>query len=108
MDYMAIGRRVRKVRKMRGMSQEALAELVDISTTHMSHIETATTKLGLPVLAALARELSVSTDYLLYGCKENAHEEVDVLLESCSERQLKILAEIVKGTKAAFDRYDVD
>ena len=104
MDYDAIGQRVREIRKARGISQEALAEQVDISTTHMSHIETASTKLSLPVLAALAQALSVSTDYLLYG-GANAHEEVDAILDACSERQLQILAEVVKSTKAALDRY---
>ena len=105
MDYSAIGRLVREVRKARGISQETLAEQVDISTTHMSHIETASTKLSLPVLAALARALSVSTDYLLYGNGTNAHEEVDAVLDACSERQLQILAEVVKSTKAALDRF---
>ena len=105
MDYGAIGRRVREVRKARGISQETLAEQVDISTTHMSHIETASTKLSLPVLAALARVLSVSTDYLLYGGGASAHEEIDAVLDTCSERQLQILAEVVKSTKAALDRF---
>lgn len=106
MDYGAVGHRVREVRKAHGLSQEMLAEQIDISTTHMSHIETASTKLNLPVLAALARALSVSTDYLLYGNNTNAHEEVDAVLNACSERQLQILTEIVKSTKAALDRYD--
>ena len=105
MDYIAIGRRVREVRKAQGLSQEALAEQVNISTTHMSHIETVSTKLSLPVLAALARALSVSADYLLYGIGINTHEEVDAVLDTCSERQLQILAEVVKSTKAALDRF---
>ena len=36
-DYYEIGQRIRKIRKSRGLSQEQLAELVGISTTHMSH-----------------------------------------------------------------------
>lgn len=47
MDYYAIGQRVRKFRKSQNLSQEQLAELVNISTTHMSHIETGNTKLSL-------------------------------------------------------------
>lgn len=88
MDYGAIGRRVREVRKARGISQETLAEQVDISTTHMSHIETASTKLSLPVLAASARVPSVSTDCLLCGGGVSAHEEVNAIPYACSERQL--------------------
>ena len=33
MDYYAIGQRIRKYRKAKGLSQEQLAEMVDISTT---------------------------------------------------------------------------
>ena len=49
MDYYAIGQRIRYYRKTQGLSQEQLAEKVDISTTHMSHIETGNTKLSLQV-----------------------------------------------------------
>ena len=47
MDYYKIGQKIRKIRKAHGLSQEELAEKVNISTTHMSHIETGNTKLSL-------------------------------------------------------------
>ncbi len=48
-DCYEIGQKVRKFRKEKGYSQEKLAELVGISVTHMSHIETGNTKLSLAV-----------------------------------------------------------
>ena len=39
MDYQKIGENIRKYRKMNGLSQEQLAEKINISVTHMSHIE---------------------------------------------------------------------
>ena len=45
-DYYEIGQRIRRIRKAKGISQEVLAEKVGIFTTHMSHIETANTKLS--------------------------------------------------------------
>ena len=65
MKYFDIGQRIRRYRKACGLSQEALAQKVGISVTHMSHIETGNTKLSLPVLAKIAEELSVGTDALL-------------------------------------------
>ena len=59
MKYFDIGQRIRRYRKACGLSQEALAQKVGISVTHMSHIETGNTKLSLPVLAKIAEELSV-------------------------------------------------
>ena len=54
MDYTAIGKRIRAKRKQKDLSQEELAEMVNISTVHMSHIETGYTKLSLPVLVDIA------------------------------------------------------
>ena len=57
MDYYEIGQRIRKMRKVHELSQEELAEIIGISTTHMSHIETGNTKLSLPVLVAISLAL---------------------------------------------------
>ena len=65
MDYYKIGQRVRAFRRAQDLSQEALAERVGISVTHMSHIETGNTKLSLPVFLRLAQALGVRTDDLL-------------------------------------------
>jgi len=46
-DYDATGQRIRRIRKVQGISQEILAEKTGISTTHMSDIKTADTKLSL-------------------------------------------------------------
>ena len=65
MDYTAIGKRIRAKRKQMDLSQEELAEMVNISTVHMSHIETGYTKLSLPVLVDIACALGVRTDDLI-------------------------------------------
>lgn len=74
LDYTEIGQRIRKYRKQMNFSQEELAEKIGISTTHMSHIETGSTKLSLPVLVELAKSLNVKTDSLLFNqtCSDNA------------------------------------
>ena len=109
MDYYAIGQRIRKFRKARGLSQEQLAEKVGISTPHMSHIETANTKLSLPVFIDLAEALEVRTDALLYDEPRNSLDDsigrVTAILEGCSASQARVLLEIVKSAKQAFDAY---
>ena len=104
MDYYAIGQQVRKSRKARGLSQEQLAEMVNISTTHMSHIETGNTKLSLPVLVDIANALDVRTDDLLDRSQYttgNAVEEIAAMLESCSAQEAKVVVDIVKAVKQA-------
>lgn len=109
MDYYKIGQRIRKFRKACGMSQEQLAEAVGISTTHLSHIETGNTKLSLQVFVDIANALSVQTDELLYDTIDNRttllNDTVE-LLETSSVRELNILIDVIRSTKAALEKYD--
>ena len=109
MDYYKIGQRIRKIRKAHGLSQEELAEKVDISTTHMSHIETGNTKLSLPVLVDIASALEVRTDELLNDGSAvttgTALDEIATVLERCTAQEAKVLAEIVKAAKLSIDKY---
>ena len=109
MDYYLIGQRIRKYRKAHQLSQDALAEKVGISTTHMSHIETGNTKLSLPVLVKLAEILGVHTDDLLFDnpptAKVTPTDEIIVTLDGCSPQQTQILRDIIVAAKASFDKY---
>ena len=109
MDYYDIGQRIRALRRERKLSQEQLAEKVWISTTHMSHIEKSSTKLSLPVLVDLAAALDVSANELLSGQSSQGrsagYEQVKEILNGCSERQIRIITEIIKSAKAALDKY---
>lgn len=108
MDYYRIGQRIRKYRKAYGLSQEQLAEKVGISVTHMSHIETGNTKLGLPVLVALAEVLQVQCDDLVRdGCFDRFHTESEILelLDGCYEQQRKILLDVLRATKISLDKH---
>lgn len=108
MDYYEIGQRIRKYRKLKGVSQEQLAELTDISVTHMSHIETGNTKLSLPVFVKLAAALEVSADNLLKDSpsgKTASLAELSELLAACTPKQARVIVEIVKTAKTALDKY---
>lgn len=109
MDYYMIGQRIRKLRKKIGLSQEELGERVNISTTHMSHIETGNTKLSLPVLADIAAVLRVRTDDLLYDppapSKNAAVEEINAVLQRCTDQQCQVIADIVRTAKQAMDKH---
>lgn len=109
MNYYEIGKRVRKFRKARGLSQEQLAEKIDISITHMSHIETGNTKLSLPVFVALATVLEIHTDDLLYDTnsvgRSQSIEAIINLLDNCSTTQIKIIEDIIKASKIALDKH---
>lgn len=109
LDYYKIGQRIRKFRKIYGLSQEELAERVNISTTHMSHIETGNTKLSLPVLVDIAAVLGVRTDDLLSDhpqlAKDAALGEISEILSCCDQKEAKMITDIVKAVKLAMDKH---
>ncbi len=109
MDYYEIGQRIRNFRKAYGYSQETLAERVGISTTHMSHIETGSTKLSLPVLVELARVLEVRTDDLLFAVPgpgdSSAMGEIAAILDGCTPRQLRFIKELIQAAQVSLNKY---
>ena len=109
MDYYAIGQRIRRIRKAKWLSQEQLAEKVNISTTHMSHIENANTKMSLAIFVKISEALEVETDALLYDTPRSttskAMDSIAQTLEQCSAREARVIAEIVKTTKQAMDSF---
>lgn len=108
MNYYKIGEKIRKYRKTADMSQEELSEKVGISVTHMSHIETGNTKLSLPVLVAIAKTLEVHTDDLLFDTplgKDMILAELNEIIETCSEKELRLIIDMVKALKKSFDKH---
>ena len=63
MNYEALGRKIKEVRRKQNMTQEYLAEKVDLSVSHISNIETAKTKVSFPTLVEISNALGVSVDY---------------------------------------------
>ena len=47
-DYKAIGQRIKIARIKKGVTQETVADLIDITPAHMSNVETGKTKVSLP------------------------------------------------------------
>ncbi len=62
-----IGNRIKKYRKQKGFTQAQLAEIIDISTIHMSHLETGSVAMSLECMIKVCNALEVSPDDLLIG-----------------------------------------
>ena len=64
-DYLDIGSRIRAKRLMQNISQEKLAEIAGVGTTHISHIETGNTMPSIKTFIAIINALNISADELL-------------------------------------------
>lgn len=63
--YPSIGKKIRKYRKQRGITQDELAEKTNLSTNHLGAIERAEKNLTLSNLINIANALDVTADMLL-------------------------------------------
>lgn len=65
MDYTFLGKRIREERLRLNLTQEHLAEEINISTAYLSQIERGERHITLDKLIPLAERLGVSVDFLL-------------------------------------------
>lgn len=112
-DYIALGKRVKKLRKEQKMTQEKLAELIDVSVPHMSNIENGKTKFSLQVLVDMADALKTTPDALMMDQVDDQIrtrgmiiEEIGRELSDCTPVQITTLEEVVRNTKNILKQYE--
>ena len=66
-DYKLIGQRVKTKRKEKDLTQENIAEKLDISVSYISRIERGAVKISLETLVKISDVLNVSATFLLDG-----------------------------------------
>ena len=97
-----MGQRIRKHREESHMTQEKLAELVDISTQTISTAETGKKRLRPENIVKICTALGVSADYLLLG--KISPEDIEILSEKVSKltpAQYRHLEDIIDSYVAA-------
>ena len=65
MDYILLGKLARARRKELKLTQETVAERMDISVAFYGHIERGTRVLSVKTLCRMCKVLGVSADYLM-------------------------------------------
>lgn len=84
--------RLQTLRKAQGMTQEELAEALNISLEHLSKMERGKRKPSIDLVVAIACYFHVSTDYLLTGKNHDMVENRTKLLDVVTQ-----LTEIAKS-----------
>lgn len=89
---MEIGKRIQGRRKQMGLTQEQLADKMDVSIQMVSNLERGNKSIRIENLIKLSEILNISTDYILTG-KETA-EDMQALTEqmaSLSQKERKMM-----------------
>ena len=108
LDYKAIGKRIKIARIKADLTQERLAERINISPTHLSNIETGTTRVSLSTMISIAKALSVTSDDLLCDsivmAKAQFEKDIALLLEDCDEYEIRIVKDMIASLKESLRR----
>lgn len=74
MDLTLLGNRIRAAREKKGITQEELADRINISPSHISVIERGVKTARIDTVVRIANELDVSADYLLQDLVKRSRE----------------------------------
>lgn len=100
LDYSIIGERLKKARLAKNMTQENLAEQLDVSVAFLNRVERGHSHLNLNRLTQVCELLDVSEGYILSGSSENSEsyleEDFKKLLAKCSPEKQRLIYNIAK------------
>ena len=84
-DIRALGESIRAARMRKGLTQEALAELLDITPIHLKNMESSRRNPSVPLLFALMELLDLSVDALVFPERQEGG-VLQIGRASCRER----------------------
>jgi len=93
-----IGVQVRLAREEEKLTQEQLAEKIDVTPQYVSDLERGVVGISIPTLKRLCVALEVSSDQILFGIKDGGQmEALEEKFAGLSREQYKLLASIINA-----------
>lgn len=97
MDNKIVGLNVKKYRRAACLTQEKLAEMLNISTVHMSHIECGHVSMSIEILISLCEILKVTPNHILNGVFVEYHEaSSDSIMSGIPEKRCLLAHKILE------------
>ena len=97
-DYKALGKWIRIARINADITQDRLSTMLEMSPSHMSNIETGSTRISLTALVSIANALGVTVDDLLYDsivhARPQLEREIQQIVDSCDDYELRVVKEV--------------
>lgn len=101
-DYKLIGERIKRMRKSNGVTQEVLAEHLDVSIGYVSQVERGITKISLDLLAAISTVLGCDIAYLVSESAINSNEymesEIISEIKKLDQKKKKYILSVIRLT----------
>lgn len=107
-DYVEIGKRIRKIRKEQRLTQEEAAEKCDITAAYYGNVERGDKKMSVETLVKISKGMDISIDYLLFGDLLAKHGKLVDYLSECQkdmdEVQMERCLTILKAVMGIIDK----
>ena len=100
MEYELIGKRIKKARRDKGITQERFAEELGVSVSFVSQVETGEKRFNLERITEVSKILERPISYFIDGYEGETKddlEEIVGLLKKMSDKQLKLALEVVRA-----------
>lgn len=102
-DYKLIGERIKRARLVRGMTQEILAEKLNVSIGYVSQVERGITKISLDLLGAISSILSYDVSYFVSESAVHSDKylesEIVKEIQQLDDKKRKFVLKIIKEIK---------
>ena len=99
-DYKIVGERIKKARKMKGLSQEELCKKIGFSVAFLSRIERGSSHINLTRLSQICEILDITEGEILNGVSTKSKNylttDFSSLLKNCPPEKLRLIYKIAK------------
>ena len=98
-DYLSIGKQVRMYRRNAGITQEMLAEKINVSPPYIIRIETGSASPSLQTLVDICNTLDITIDNLMQdsfpAAQKQISRQLNKLLADCSAAEIAMIEKVV-------------
>lgn len=101
-NYLKLGKEIKRARKEKGWTQAYLAERIDKSEQYISAIENASRQVSLKCILDIAEVLELSLD-AIFGLEGRGKTQSlsfwDVLMKDCTPYEKQVMSDIIEAVK---------
>ncbi len=102
-EMTALREAIRNERKNKRITQEELAEMLEVSPTHVKHIESGHRKPSIEILFGLTKILNISLDEVVFPKKNTPHDatrgKIERLLDISDEASLQFILSVLEALR---------
>lgn len=98
MNDITMGYRLKERRKKLGLTQEALAEKVNVSVNHISAVENSKENLSIALLLKICENLQTTPDYILLGTSPSGCDSSRLIetVKLCNSEDIELLTHMAE------------